>query len=129
MRNFGLGICLADSDSNRYLGSHCCTGTCNSKSFHKSRKQFLAVQTRKTTAIRAAARCRIIVHIYTMSAILIGLIALSGGMMIWQVSAIPEGVQQLSPASQQLYNKADWVLTASVGALLRDVAGLVGQRN
>ena len=55
-------------------------------------------------------------------ALLVGMIVLGGGVMVWlsQVSA-----ERITPAQSNLLEIADWMVKASIGAIL----GLIGARS
>ena len=51
-----------------------------------------------------------------------------GGVMIWQVSIVPDGSTTVSPVWQLLFDRASWLFSASVGALFGLLMCWSGQR-
>ena len=65
---------------------------------------------------------------YAIASILAVFVMASGGVMIWQVSIVPDGSTTVSPAWQLLFDRASWLLSASVGALFGLLMCWSGQR-
>ena len=55
-------------------------------------------------------------------AILVGMIVLGGGVMVW---LSPVSAERITPAQSNLLEIADWMVKASIGAIL----GLIGARS
>ncbi len=55
-------------------------------------------------------------------AILVGMIVLGGGVMVWLA---PVSADEITPAQSNLLEIADWMVKASIGAIL----GLIGARS
>ena len=55
---------------------------------------------------------------YFIVLILLALVVASSAIMVWQVATIPDNARSFSEPAQQLFDKAGWVLSGSLGGLL-----------
>ena len=65
---------------------------------------------------------------YAIVSILMMFAVAGGGVMIWQVSIVPDGSTTVSPVWQLLFDRASWLFSASVGALFGLLMCWSGQR-